>query len=535
MAAGAGASSAAGAAAPWRSGVAAATGSAAGDELPPPIDGHWEVFARPGTPPGARAAHSCNIVDGMMVVFGGWNGKEGLADVHVLSLARMEWFCPRIVGDAPSPRNNHATFVVGNKLFVHGGHDGSHWLSDMYVLEAAPAAAGARGEWRWTRPSVSGAPPSARACHCIVVHKRKAYCFGGYDGSRCFNDLDVLDLDTLTWTRAAVTGDDPQARNAASLTVVHDQLFLFGGHSGAKHLPDLRVLDLATLRWSKPETKGARPPGLRGHTASLVGEKLVLFAGYDGRSRSNELFTLDTTTFAWDHPPVAEGTPAGRQRHTTVAIGPHRLVVFGGFDGFRWLDDCHVLDVGRLEQSAITSATLTSLRSDLSSLVNNPDSFPDVTFVLGDDRVVAHRGILWARSEHFRAMLSSGMEESSAAEIRVPDWTKAAFVAMLEYLYSGSAPSTAPMVTLELMSLADHYALDDLKALCDSQLIQHVDAANACTLLVVAHRCSATDLKRHCLDFILGSAEVNLDDLAQEPMLLMEITRASLARRGGQS
>jgi N-acetylneuraminic acid mutarotase len=23
--------------------------------------------------------------------------------------------------------------------------------------------------------------------------------FGGYDGDKCFNDIDILDLDTMTW------------------------------------------------------------------------------------------------------------------------------------------------------------------------------------------------------------------------------------------------------------------------------------------------------------------------------------------------
>jgi hypothetical protein len=291
------------------------------------------------------------------------------------------------------------------------------------------------------------------------------------------------------------------------------------------------VLNLETMVWSKPETTGSRPPGLRGHTANLVGDKLVLFAGYDGRSRSNELYMLDTKTFHWEHPPVAEGTPAGRQRHTTCAIGPHRLLVFGGFDGFHWLDDCHVLHVGRLEQTAITSASLLSLRSDMDRLVNNPESFPDVTFVVGGKRIVAHKSILWARSEHFRAMFKSGMAESSASEIAVEEWSHVSFVSMLEYLYCGKAPSSGPDITVELMSLADHYAVDGLKALCESQLVQHVDLPNACSLYVMAHRCGAAELKRHCLAFILGSAEVDLDELASEPTLLLEITRASLGRR----
>lgn len=34
--------------------------------------------------PGPRAAHSCNLINGKLFVFGGWNGKRGLNDLHVL-------------------------------------------------------------------------------------------------------------------------------------------------------------------------------------------------------------------------------------------------------------------------------------------------------------------------------------------------------------------------------------------------------------------------------------------------------------------
>ena len=85
---------------------------------------------------------------------------------------------------------------------------------------------------------------------------------GGYDGVRCFDTLDVLDLvrrrsgcrisvasahigfsaslpallsfdqDTMTWLQPRVSGAIPMARNAQTVTVVGNKLFLFGGHSG---------------------------------------------------------------------------------------------------------------------------------------------------------------------------------------------------------------------------------------------------------------------------------------------------------------
>ncbi|RYG45647.1 hypothetical protein EON67_10380 [archaeon] len=194
-------------------------------------------------------------------------GKCGLNDVHVLNVDTLEWSTVSTYsGTAPSTRNNHATFVYGTKLFIHGGHDGMHWLDDMHVLETAelgassssaaalsgtgsPAAGGGM-ELRWTQPVVAGTLPSARACHTTTLLGRKVYLFGGFDGAKCFNSLDVLDLDSLTWFNPHVSGTVPQARNAQTVTVVGTRLLLFGGHSGNKHLHDLHVLDTETLTWS---------------------------------------------------------------------------------------------------------------------------------------------------------------------------------------------------------------------------------------------------------------------------------------------
>jgi N-acetylneuraminic acid mutarotase len=76
--------------------------------------------------------------------------------------------------------------------------------------------------------------------------------FGGYDGDKCFNDIDILDLDTNTWIQPSVAGLIPMARNAHTMTVLGNKLYLFGGHSGNKHLKDLHVFDTETLTWAEP-------------------------------------------------------------------------------------------------------------------------------------------------------------------------------------------------------------------------------------------------------------------------------------------
>lgn len=233
------------------------------------------------------------------------------------------------------------------------------------------------------------------------------------------------------------------------------------------------------------------------------------------------------------HPPANESTPAGRQRHTACLVQSKKLFVLGGFDGFKWLSDLHVLDVGKLEASAITTASVSSLLDHLRELVNNPDMFPDITFMVEGEPVHAHKAILAARSEHFRAMFKSGMRESREAVIPYGGgWSRVAFIAMMEFLYTGSVHDLSPTVAGDLMGLADHSAIDGLKTLCETALMHSVDATNVCTVLLTAHRYSATDLKRHCLDFVLKHHDVvPLHELASEPTLLLEITKEVLARR----
>lgn len=283
------------------------------------------------------------------------------------------------------------------------------------------------------------------------------------------------------------------------------------------------------------------------------------------------------------HPPVNDSTPAGRQRHTSVLVHNKKLFVLAGFDGFKWLSDLHVLDVGKLEESAITTArceqgtrlchaakeharavfcsdhitltqplynafflcisapplpppcnSVTTLLDDMRLLVNNADMFPDITFLVDGEPVHAHRAILCARSEHFRAMFKSGMRESREAVVPYDagGWSRVAFVAMLHFLYTGSVQSLPPALATDLMGLADHVGLEGLKALCETALIDSVETANVCTLLLTAHRYGSAELKRFCLDFIIKHhGTVPIHDLAAEPSLLVDITTMLLRDR----
>ena len=513
--------------------------------------------------PSPRAAHSCDLIGNKLFVFGGWNGKSALNDLHVLDFETSKWKQVELRGVPPSSRNNHTIAMVGIKLYLHGGHDGKQWLNDLHVLDT--------DRREWSTPSVSGNLPSSRACHTLTRVGQKLYLFGGYDGKKCFNDIDVFDLDTNYWSRPRCFGTTPTPRNAHSVTSVGRKLYLFGGHSGNKHLSDLHAFDVETFTWEQIETCGRPPPGLRGHTASAIGTKIYFFGGYDGRGRSNLVFTLNllgggaihgieegdddikmrqnnnnnnnslkssshSKLMEWNHPKITEKAPVGRQRHTACLVGSKKLYILGGFDGYKWLNDLHILDVGQLEKSTLKKQATDTLLGNMRLLLNNPDMFPDVVFIIENKRIYAHKAIIAVQCDVFKAMLSNGMKESKQQEIQIHEWSYDSFLSMLEFLYTGQIEQFDANSAVNLLSLVDHYTLDGLRELCENTLIRSIKLDNACLLLRMSEQSGAQMLKKYCLQYVLSNFEKIVetkafDDLKSDPQLLLEITKASMGRK----
>ncbi|CAE7239586.1 ARIA [Symbiodinium sp. KB8] len=130
-------------------------------------------------------------------------------------------------------------------------------------------------------------------------------------------------------------------------------------------------------------------------------------------------------------------------------------------------------------------------------------------------------------------MFRSGMAESTATCIPIPDWSVPAFLAQLEFLYTGTVQDLSPDVAMETMGLADQMGLDGLKQLCEAGLMQGIDGGSVCSLLLIAHRHGAAELKQHCMEYIMGTDDdvmPMLEPLSSEPSLLMEITKELLSR-----
>lgn len=116
----------------------------------------------------------------------------------------------------------------------------------------------------------------------------------------------------------------------------------------------------------------------------------------------------------------------------------------------------------------------------------------------------AHRAMLAARCEYFRAMFKpGGMIESTQAGgvIEVPNHSPAIFSLMLEYIYSNSikklfAHSSDDMIAL--MSLANEYLIDDLKAVSVQAATKLLNDDNIGKFIKFCEATGTPDLKESC-------------------------------------
>uniref|UniRef100_A0A3B6FLX0 DCD domain-containing protein n=2 Tax=Triticum aestivum TaxID=4565 RepID=A0A3B6FLX0_WHEAT len=102
------------------------------------------------------------------------------------------------------------------------------------------------------------------------------------------------------------------------------------------------------MAWSSLATKGQRPGTRDSHGAALIGHRMLVFGGTNGNKKVNDLHVLDLRTKEWSRPPCKGTPPSPRESHTvTTAAGGDKLVVFGGSgegEG-NYLNDVHVLDL----------------------------------------------------------------------------------------------------------------------------------------------------------------------------------------------
>ena len=234
----------------------------------------WEYVKTSGTYLPARKYHSASVVGAHMFIYGGMNQKNNLlSDAAVLQMQKHAWKAVDILGQGPGKLAFHGASLVMHPLplpsesiykfasssprirypgiYFFGGLGGDKKATNtLCILKIG------KRPLEWYTPCTSGQAPSPRFLHTSLYNSQLnlLLVFGGrvdLDKTAvytCFNDVFLLDLQTMTWLTVNVLGEIPLGRSGHTSETVGSKIYVFGGITNACYCSgDMWTLELDSL------------------------------------------------------------------------------------------------------------------------------------------------------------------------------------------------------------------------------------------------------------------------------------------------
>lgn len=345
----------------------------------------WIAPPISGQRPKARYEHGAAVVQDKMYIYGGNHNGRYLSDMHILDLRSWAWskIQAKAVAEStesPSPAlltpcAGHSLIPWENKLLSIAGHtkDPSE-IIQVKVFDLQTCS--------WSTLKTYGKPPVSRGGQSVTLVGTSLVIFGGEDAKRSLlNDLHILDLETMTWDEIDAVGVPPSPRSDHAAAVHAERyLLIFGGGSHAACFNDLHVLDLQTMEWSRPTQQGEIPTPRAGHAGVTIGENWFLVGGGDNKSGVSETVVLNMSTLVWSVLTSVQGrVPLASEGLSLVVSsysGEDVIVAFGGYNG-RYNNEVHVLK--RSHKSTLSSKMIeTPVPDSVSAVQNNTNPTRDL-------------------------------------------------------------------------------------------------------------------------------------------------------------
>lgn len=129
-------------------------------------------------------------------------------------------------------------------------------------------------------------------------------------------------------------------------------VILLGGESEAEgFLQQMSIFDADKRVWLQDgnDTPDMPGSGRAWHTTTSLDLSLFVFGGekeIDGeRTQTNDVLMYDTTYYTWYPPALSGQPPIPRAGHCAAVIPESKnIVIYGGINGNKWLNDMHVLE-----------------------------------------------------------------------------------------------------------------------------------------------------------------------------------------------
>jgi len=293
-----------------------------------------------GTMPTKRFKHTATVLGKVIIFIGGQEtDTKRFNEIIYYDTETKSFSQPTVKGDKVPNFSRHTSCLVGSKVYIFGGFDGHGTNFDLATFDPY-----ARSWCNVSKAAQKGITPPSRTNHAAAAVGKNMYIFGGNNNNeegkyQVLDDLSMLDTVTMTWSRPKTTGTAPCARSGHTLTAIGKKLYLFGGgvwneREGWIHkFNDLYVLDTETLHWTKPDCQGKIDTSTF-PISFAVGRFLFIFGGGSKplHSVTNDLYILDTVTLTWATPDSEGNKPLPRDMGTASTVGDS-VYFLGGYAG----------------------------------------------------------------------------------------------------------------------------------------------------------------------------------------------------------
>ncbi|GAA5795283.1 hypothetical protein HPULCUR_000638 [Helicostylum pulchrum] len=469
----------------------------------------------------------------------------------------------RTIGERLASLVGASLTTVGDVIYVFGGFDqySDEIYNKLYKLDY-------KNSCQWTQVIYTkGEPPEKRNDHSATLwNGDKLVIFGGNSEEDIhFNDIAVLDLDSMTWWHPKVNGYIPEGRIRHSASIYRDKLYIAGGinvGSPATFTDSLLVLDLTSWEWEQPIPFISRAQ----HISFIYDSRLYLYGGLlEDMSRSNQLAFIDlntthhtaqidiTSPFAPSLSGQRFAQICGDQLVVLVTLPFREALMENPVTGVWALDlpsmqwkckelgsryeSCSwhcfsmkendpyfylfgtndddepdefyamVLRV-ELEELGIVAIPPPQLGNDLISMLINQHQNQATDFSIKSSKepdyppIFVHRLILLARWPYFVNLMGSGMAESVSNTMTISE-PISTLKGFIRYLYTDTLDDNDDTELIaDLMVMAHIYLLPRLLALCVRRLFDTMDIESASKIYHSASLSEQRGLQQASLHYI---------------------------------
>ena len=190
----------------------------------------------------------------------------------------------------------------------------------------------------WSEVQVlSDVKPGCRENNGVVIGEAsRVYLFGGYNGNSWLNDLWMFDIDTQCWTCIQESSDDSNYGGGG-----HSHL-LGEGDQGGMGIGGAGGIGAGIGRGKSISSNG--PSRRFGYVSVVHDNKFVLFGGFDGIRWLNDMFEFDLITNTWKTVQANGRLPSVRSCPAWVKEDTY-VYIHGGYDGVERKADFFACDL----------------------------------------------------------------------------------------------------------------------------------------------------------------------------------------------